>query len=671
MAVANLEKNSPNEFSQTELVHIVTKEELLPLLIRLVRRSDGAGLANCAGGGSKDQAADNQAKPAVSPVSSSTDQRMHGELQPLQAFCARVLAHAAARESLRERLVDEGAATALIWMAGQYVHAQATQDAQCSSMGLAQTGTAVVTGQQVYVPPQPSSSIQGARPCSPSVQQLAPKSASSSVAELPNSTYLTSGSSCNVVHESVATLLPQSSGMERQLLCIITALADLAATPRFASVLLARNNDAGMDALLATLSAVLTSRHSAELVQHASRALANLVCGSAAEGCIADMTGSAVFASGMFCQLEQLTVLPQDPVVVQNVARVLAKVGNVFTPMSHDSATAYLQSSQAGTHVVGGGDGDDGVSAAHEFDRHSSFDGGESEANESSVVGCGSAVGGSFSSLNNSFGHSWSSLSGMLPWSSSGPPRGDNNDAHSVQGRRLSSVCGSQPVDAMLPRIVRECIRHKTGTKWFNRLAVSDDRLVRRAAASLYGLVAMHAHAWLVHQASSDNDDGLDELAVCILNLAIAPDDQPARLDAKKALAKLVSHYDRFKAALLMHTNQAKLKPLLQVLCKTGSSITTGNEWATPVDDEKQLASFILRKLIESSGCRQVMLNGPLADVVSDVLRIYDDIRISLHMSFVFKDVSCDEATKQKLDSEFISALLHMMSPVGAWHVTH
>jgi hypothetical protein len=183
---------------------------------------------------------------------------------------------------------------------------------------------------------------------------------------------------------------------------VVKALADLAEANGFASMILAENEPepagAGMDVFLRLLSDVIIAQHTAPLLLQASRAIVNLVCGSPNESFVADMVGGAVFASGIFPLLERLTVPPQDVEVVRNVALTLAQLGKIFTPMSMpmsmDPATRGHKAHGGGG---GGGDSSGGVTG-----------GGDSDA----LVGCGSAVGGSFAgSL------SFSSMNSLNSWS--------------------------------------------------------------------------------------------------------------------------------------------------------------------------------------------------------------------------------------------------------------
>merc|ERR1711871_446038 len=106
-----------------------------------------------------------------------------------------------------------------------------------------------------------------------------------------------------------ATLMSSAAVADpRELLELCTCtLADLTTTPQFAQYLLERDEDPGMDAFMSVLSTVMqmeTVRCPAEsdetaTLLHVSRIVANLV-GSDNAGCLSELVGGAVFASGLF-----------------------------------------------------------------------------------------------------------------------------------------------------------------------------------------------------------------------------------------------------------------------------------------------------------------------------------------------------------------------------------
>eukprot|EP01047_Picozoa_sp_COSAG01_P029637 COSAG01_NODE_2038_length_8574_cov_71.090619_2_plen_473_part_00 len=466
--------------------------------------------------------------------------------ESLRIFCVRILAHVAAREDLRQRSVAAGAAPALIGVCQQIISLPSTPGP---------------LGQSAVCAHQPVTDIKD-----------------------------TAAVKTTVASQSLTD--PYSTVQ----LCIY-ALADLTTTPQFAQLLLARDEDLGMNAFMSLLSNVvqveMASRSPDETNQsavllHASRAIRNLVISDSA-GCLAELVGGAVFETGLFLSII-LNLVPaycdnlstDDPLVLRHIACVLAELAKVYSPISLDNWSADENDAPAG---------------------------------------CGSAVVARFSGHSSVSNSSWSNLSGILLGS-------NDMDSSSVAavgsmdqltprecGHHLSSVCGSKP-EAMLPRIVRECDRLDAGISWLYRIAATGDTHVCRSAAALYAAIAMTAHSWLICQAGN----AVDDLADSIMALAIV-DDAQTRQSAKLAIAALVKHHDMFKAAVV--ELPSKLKPLLQILCK----LTVGN--AKALLQEKQSVSFILRCLTSSSGCRHQLLTGPLADVISDVLRIYEDGKLA------------------------------------------
>jgi hypothetical protein len=182
LAVASLQNNAPNEFSEAELDEMVTSEDCLPLLIRVARSSPSTAES--------------------------------GAERPLQTFCVRILAHTAAQQPLQARMIEGGAAAALIWIARQQIQ----QMAPCKGPGAKSTS--------VYVPQTVAASAGVVVPATDYLTAAAHLSTSEGETNMTNTALeLNEASACatpqeqanHCNHQVVATLLPQPASAHQQI----------------------------------------------------------------------------------------------------------------------------------------------------------------------------------------------------------------------------------------------------------------------------------------------------------------------------------------------------------------------------------------------------------------------------------------------------------------------
>jgi hypothetical protein len=182
LAVASLQNNAPNEFSEAELDEMVTSEDCLPLLIRVARSSPSTAES--------------------------------GAERPLQTFCVRILAHTAAQQPLQARMIEGGAAAALIWIARQQIQ----QMAPCKGPGAKSTS--------VYVPQTVAASAGVVVPATDYLTAAAHLSTSEGETNMTNTALeLNEASACATPqeqanhsnHQVVATLLPQPASAHQQI----------------------------------------------------------------------------------------------------------------------------------------------------------------------------------------------------------------------------------------------------------------------------------------------------------------------------------------------------------------------------------------------------------------------------------------------------------------------
>ena len=534
----------------------------------------------------------------------------------MQSFCVNILARAAATEGIQQVLVEAGATAALISAARQWLRecerAQSTTDADRSEAAAGQT--------------------EG-----------------SAIGRMP----------VQIEHLSAAVL----------------ATANLAETTGFAERTFVQCDheegaESGLDGLLALIQEILVDARGTEaarhLLPHAARTLASLAHSAQESGYIGNWIIGAIFDKGLMLPLELITrdqesqrAGPMHPDLMRHIASSLAELAKAHgAPLYSRSATADPQKGDAVPPQLARGN-----SGTPILNRASSsgLSSGLSRGN-SGLSDLEDGPGGSMSSLTQSLSNLSEIVTGSARslglWpgfqaAGSGSFRAEDFQGGSMHaGRRFSSVCADEPA-AMLPRIVQECQSCDVSAGWIARLARNADPDVQRCAASIYSSICGTAQSWLI---ADDDDNKLDELARVLLTLA-GTDSVDTRKASKMTIVALAKYSEEYRAALVAHATA--LKPVLLLLTK--SVVDLQEEKRGDLIAEQRLAASILRYIIGSSPCREVAMRGALADAVASVLRLNDDVEISTQMSFVFADISRDPETKQKLDSEFIGALQHMM----------
>ena len=547
----------------------------------------------------------------------------------MQRFCVGILARAAATQEMQLLLVEAGATAALISAARHW-------------LGEYRRNEEPVEHQEVVVWQE----------------------ATEAAAEVEAAVEVEDGAEQNgcVEVEEGPPLPPLPVNLEH-LSAAVLATANLAATKGFAETMFAQldregegaSEEGGIDGLLALLQEIMIDAHGTEaaagLLPHATRILACLVRSENEEsGYISNWVIGAIFDRGLLLPLER-TIREQDsqelgpvhPDLMRHVASSLAELAKVHGA-PHYSKPEYGDDGPAVPLLARGNSGTPLLARGS-----SSGLSGLSRGN-SGLSDFEDGPGGSMSSLT----QSWNNFSGMLTGSARSLllAAGSGSSFRADEARHFSSICADEPA-AMLPRIVQECHRFEVSAGWITRLARNADPQVQNSAASVYSSISGTAQAWLV---ADDDDNKLDDLAKVLLTLAIS-ESASTRKSAKMSIVALAKFSDEYRAALVAHA--AILKPVLLLLTKGNTGLK--QEEAADLIAEKRLAASILRYIIGSSPCREKVMRGPLADAVASVLRIYDDVEISTQMSFVFADISRDPETKQKLDSEFIGALQHMM----------
>lgn len=459
----------------------------------------------------------------------------------------------------------------------------------------------------------------------------------------------------------------------------VLAIANLAETAGFAERTFVHCdqedvNESGLDGLLGLIQVMLVMAHgtqaAAKLRPHATRILASLAHSAQESGYIGSWIIGAIFDKGLLLPLERIIreeclqeAGPVHPDLMRYVASSLAELAKAHgTPMYSQSGTATplgantdalppsICPSNSGTLLLARGSssglsnglmrGNSGLSDLEDGPNGSMSSLKESLSNLSEIV-TGSAR--SLGSLLPTF---------PVPGSGSFRAEGWQND-NMCAGRRFSSVCADEPA-AMLPRVVQECQRSGVSAGWIARLARNADPDVQRCAALIYSSISGTAQSWLT---SDDDDNKLNELAKVLLVLA-ATDSVETRKAAKMTIVALAKFSEEYRTALVDHATT--LKPVLLLLTK--SVVDMHVDKRGDLLSEQRLAASILRYIIGSAACRERVMHGPLSDVVASVLRLHDDVEISTQMSFVFANISSDPETKEKLDSEFIGALQHMMN---------
>lgn len=424
-------------------------------------------------------------------------------------------------------------------------------------------------------------------------------------------------------------------------------------------------NESGLDGLLCLIQDMLVVAHdtqaAAKLLPHATRILASLARSAQESGYIGNWIIGAIFDKGLLLPLERIIreeclqeTGPVHPDLLRYVASSLVELAKAHgAPIYSRSGTADSLCATADALPPSLTRGNSGLLARASS---SGFSNGLMRAN-SGLSDLEDGPSGSMSSLK----ESWSNLSDIVTGSlgsflqvaGTGSFRAEGGqNGNMCIGRRFSSVCADEPA-AMLPRVVQECQRSGVSAGWIARLARTADPDVQRCAALIYSSISGTAQLWLT---SDDDDNKLNELAEVLLALATS-DSLETRKAAKVTIVALAKFSEEYRTKLV--ANAATLKPVLLMLAK--SVVDMHVEKRGDLLSEQRLAASILRYIIGSAACRERVMRGPLSDVVASVLRLHDDVEISTQMSFVFANISSDPETKQKLDSEFIGALQHMM----------